>query len=120
MKATFDQMDPRTEQVAMTLGCSRSGAFWRVSLPMARHGMLAAAVLAWARAFGVYGPIQIVAGAVAGRTQTLPTAIFLEFSVGYIRLALALSLAMIVLAFAVLLALKTFSKASLFGAGAAE
>jgi len=120
MNATFDELDPRTEQVAMTLGCTRAGAFRRVTLPMARHGLVAAAVLSWARAVGVFGPVMIVAGAVENRTQVLPTSIFLEISVGDLELALAISVLMIIMAFVVLLALKTFSKSTLFGRGAGE
>jgi molybdate transport system permease protein len=120
MKATFDEISPRTEQVAMTLGCSRAGAFARVTLPLARHGIVAAAVLSWARAISVYGPVQIVAGAVSGRTLVLPSAIYLEISIGQLKLALAMSILMIVTAFAVLLLMKVFSKSSLFGAGGGE
>jgi molybdate transport system permease protein len=118
MKATFDEMDPRTEEVARTLGCSRGGAFFRVSLPLARHGIIAAAVLSWARAVGIYGPVMIVAGAVEGRTQVLPTTIFLEISVGNLELALAISLLMILMAFIVLIALRVFSGSNLFGGAA--
>jgi len=49
MLVTFDQISPRCEQVALTLGCNRSQAFWRVALPEARRGVLTAATLAWAR-----------------------------------------------------------------------
>ena len=118
MKATFDDMDPRSEQVARTLGCSRSGAFFRVSLPLARHGMMAAAVLSWARAVGIFGPVMIVAGAVEGETQVLPTTIYLEISVGNLKTALAISILMILMAFVVLIALRVFSKSNLFGGAA--
>jgi len=120
MNATFDELDPRTEQVAMTLGCTRAGAFRRVTLPMARHGLVAAAVLSWARAVGVFGPVMIVAGAVENRTQVLPTTIFLEISVGDLERALAISVIMILMALIVLLVLKAFSKTTLFGSGAGE
>ena len=50
MRVTFDQITPRSEQVAMTLGCTRAGAFWLIALPEARRGILTAATLAWARA----------------------------------------------------------------------
>ena len=119
MKATFDQLDPRTEKVAMTLGCTRGGAFRRITLPLARHGIVAAAVLSWARAVGIFGPVMIVAGAVEHKTQVLPTSIFLEISIGHLKLALAMSIIMIALAVVVLLALKMCSKSSLFGAGGA-
>ena len=120
MKATFDNLDPRTEQVAMTLGCTRAGAFRRVTLPLAKHGLIAAAVLSWARAVGVYGPVMIVAGAVEGKTHVLPTSIYVEISNGQLKSALAISVIMIVMAFVVLFLLKRFTKSSLFGAGGAE
>ena len=47
MRVTFDQISPRAEQVALTLGCGRSRAFWMVALPEARRGVLTAATLAW-------------------------------------------------------------------------
>src|SRR6266699_861757 len=52
MRVTFDQISPRSEQVAMTLGCSKSQAFWLVVLPQARRGVVTAATVAWARALG--------------------------------------------------------------------
>lgn len=102
MLATFDQLDPRREQVALTLGCSRGQAFWRVALPDARRGVLTAATLAWARALGEFGPILVFAGATRMRTEVLPTTVFLELSVGNIEAAVAVSLLMIGAALVVL------------------
>ena len=68
MRATFDQINPRAEQVALTLGCRRSQAFWLVVLPEARRGVLTAATLAWARALGEFGPILVFSGATRMRT----------------------------------------------------
>jgi molybdate transport system permease protein len=102
MQVTFDQIDPRSEQVALTLGCSRAQAFWRVTLPAARKGILAAATLAWARSLGEFGPVQVFAGAVPGRTVVLPTAVYFEQELGRLHAALAVSLVMVVLAAAVL------------------
>jgi molybdate transport system permease protein len=108
MRVTFDQLPPRTEQVARTLGCSRQQAFWRVVLPEARPGLLTAATLAWARALGEFGPILVFAGATRMRTEVLPTTVFLELSVGKIEAAIAVSLLMIVVAAAVLVLTRTF------------
>ncbi len=102
MLVTFDQISPRCEQVALTLGCNRSQAFWRVALPEARRGVLTAATLAWARALGEFGPVLIFSGATRLRTEVLPTTVFLELSVGNIEAAVAVSLIMIVAAVAVL------------------
>lgn len=108
MLATFDQISPRCEQVALTLGCNRSQAFWRVALPEARRGVLTAATLAWARALGEFGPILIFSGATRMRTEVLPTTVFLELSIGNIEAAVAVSLIMIVAALAVLTIARVF------------
>jgi molybdate transport system permease protein len=102
MLVTFDQISPRCEQVALTLGCNRSQAFWRVALPEARRGVLTAATLAWARALGEFGPILVFSGATRFKTEVLPTSVFLELSIGNIEAAVAVSLIMIAAALAVL------------------
>jgi len=102
MRATFDEITERREQVALTLGCSRSQAFWMVSLPEARSGLVVAATLAWARALGEFGPILIFAGATRMKTEVMPTTVFLEMSVGNIEGAVAVSLLMILSAVLVL------------------
>jgi len=108
IKATFDQIDPRLESVARTLGATRSQAFFRVTLPMARSGVLAAAVVTWARAIGEFGPILIFGGTMRGHTEVLPTSIWLELQVGDIQAALAVTLLMILLAMTTLLLFKRF------------
>jgi molybdate transport system permease protein len=108
MRVTFEQISPRTEQVAMTLGCTRAQAFWRVVLPEAWRGILTAATLSWARSLGEFGPILIFSGATRLRTEVLPTTVFLELSVGKIEAAIAVSLLMIAAAVIVLMLTRTF------------
>lgn len=103
MRATFDQLDPRLEQVALTLGCSRYEAFFRVVLPQATGGLLTAATLAWARALGEFGPLLIFAGATRGKTEVLSTTVYLEFSIGNLSGAVVVSLLMVAAAVIVLL-----------------
>ncbi len=117
IKAAFDELDPRSEQVALTLGCTRWQAFRMVMLPSARPGITAGAVLAWARAIGIFGPVMIVAGAVRGRTEVLPTSVYLEISVGRIEAALAISLLMVMVSLVVLSVFRATTSASLFGGG---
>jgi molybdate transport system permease protein len=118
IKTTFDEIGTRTENVAMTLGCTRAGAFRHITLPLARHGILAGTVLSWVRAFGVFGAVTMVAGAVRGRTEVLPTAIYLEVSIGRIEVALAISIVMMITAALVLIGLRAVSGRALFGAAA--
>lgn len=108
MLVTFDQINPRCEQVALTLGCGRSQAFWLVAFPEARRGVLTAATLAWARALGEFGPILIFSGATRMRTEVLPTTVFLELSIGNIEAALAVSLLMVAAAMIVLVIARVF------------
>lgn len=108
MRITFDQISPRTEQVALTLGCTRGQAFWLVVLPQARRGLLTAATLAWARSLGEFGPILIFSGATRMRTEVLPTTVFLEMSTGNIEAAVAVSLIMVVAAVIVLILARLF------------
>ncbi len=102
MRVTFDQISPRAERVAWTLGCSRWRAFWMVMLPEARRGILTAATLAWARGLGEFGPILVFSGATRMKTEVLPTSIFLELSTGHVEAAAAVSLMMVAAALVIL------------------
>jgi len=108
MRVTFDGLSVRHEQVALTLGCSRAQAFWKVVLPSARRGMVTAATLAWARALGEFGPILVFSGATRMRTEVLPTTVFLELSVGDLEAAVAVSLLMVLAAVIVLVVVRVY------------
>jgi len=101
-KAAFDGVDRRLEQLALTLGCTPTQAFRRVSLPLSAGGIVAGGIMAWARAVGVFGPLMVFAGSVRMKTEVMPTAIYLELSVGHIEAALAVALVMVALATCVL------------------
>ena len=115
MRVSFEQINPRNEQVALTLGCTRAQAFWRVVLPEARRGLLAAGTLAWARSLGEFGPILIFSGATRMKTEVLSTTVFLELSVGNIESAVAVSLLMIGLALLVLVLVRVLATDIVFG-----
>jgi len=102
-KSAFDEVDRELEAVAMVLGCSRWRAFRGVTLPLARNGLLAGGVMAWARAIGVFGPIMAFVGT-GPRVQVMPTCIWLELSVGNIEVSLTLALVMLALSGAALMA----------------
>lgn len=106
MRITFDQISPREEQVALTLGCTRSQAFWKVVFPEARRGLLTAATLAWARSLGEFGPVLVFAGATPMSTEVLPTTVQLRLDGGELSAALAVSLLMVFAAMTVLLILR--------------
>lgn len=108
MKVTFEQISPRCENVALTLGCSRVQAFSRVVLPEASRGMMTALTLAWARSLGEFGPLLVFAGATRNKTEVLSTSVFLELSIGNIEGAVAVSLLMVFAAVVVLIATRAF------------
>jgi|GEM_PF-405794 molybdate transport system permease protein len=114
MRVTFDQIPQRFEQVALTLGCNRRQAFWRVIMPQARGGLLAAGTLAWARALGEFGPILVFAGATRQKTEVLPTSAFLELQAGRTEGMLAVSLIMIGAAVVVFIIARTLGMKRIF------
>ncbi|HEU4394988.1 MAG TPA: molybdate ABC transporter permease subunit [Planctomycetota bacterium] len=75
-RLAFEQVDPRLESVARTLGATKARAFFAISLPLARGGVVAAAVLAFARCLGEFGATMVFAGNVPGETQTLPLLVY--------------------------------------------
>jgi molybdate transport system permease protein len=113
MRATFDQIDARREQVALTLGCSRAQAFGYIVLPEAWRGILTAGTLAWARSLGEFGPLLIFAGATRNKTEVLSTTVFLELSVGDLEAAVAVSLIMVGAAVLVLVMARMWGTRSL-------
>ncbi len=96
-KASFDSVDRRLEHVALSLGCTQGQAFWRVSLPLAKNGLVAGSVMAWARAIGVFGPLMVFVGT-SPRVQVMPTMMWLELSVGNIEVSLAIALVALLMA----------------------
>jgi len=96
VKAAFDTSVQDLHQVACTLGCSQWQAFWKVSLPLARPGVLAGCILVWARGIGVFGPLMVFVGT-GSRVQVMPTMMWLELSVGNIEVSLAIALIMLAL-----------------------
>jgi molybdate transport system permease protein len=103
LKSTFDGIDTRYEQVSRTLGCSKPEAFFRVILPLAKNGLIAASILTWARAVGEFGATVTLVGATAMKTETLPISIFLNLSSANIEQAVALILILVVISLIALL-----------------
>ena len=101
-RTAFEELDPRLAGIARTLGCGPTGAFFRVTLPLAWRGVVAGTVLAFARALGEFGATVMVAGNIPGKTRTLALAIFHDNQIGRDDRALVLAAATVVLAFAAL------------------
>ncbi len=106
LKSTFDSIDPRYEQVGRTLGCSKSEAFLRVTLPLAKDGLIASGILTWARAIGEFGATITLAGATVMKTETLPIAIFLSLASADIEKAIAVIFVLIIIAVVALIVMR--------------
>ncbi|ACC82046.1 molybdate ABC transporter permease subunit [Nostoc punctiforme] len=78
----FEQIDGNLLRVARTLGATETTIFWRISLPLALPGIVAATMLAFARALGEFGATLMLAGNIPGQTQTIPMAIYFAVEAG--------------------------------------
>jgi len=105
VEAALRNMDMRYEDAAASLGASRWTVLRRVTLPMIGPSLLSGLVLTWARAFGEFGATITFAGNLAGRTQTLPLAVFVAMESDR-DAAVAISLVMVMVSLAVLVALR--------------
>ena len=98
-RVAFEGVPPRLESMAASLGASRWQVARRVTLPLARSGLIAALLVGFSRALGEFGATVIVAGNIPGQTQTLATGIYDALQVGRDGRALQLSALSVVLGF---------------------
>jgi molybdate transport system permease protein len=75
-RAAIESVNPQYEIASYTLGKSQLATFFRITLPLARRGILAGIVLSFTRALGEFGATFMLAGNIPGRTQTMPLAIY--------------------------------------------
>lgn len=98
----FAEIDPRHERLARSLGLGALAAFFRVSLPLARRGVVYGSLLAFTRSLGEFGATAVVAGIIPGRTETLALGIWSRVQLGDDAGALLLCAASFALALAAL------------------
>ena len=103
--AAFEAIDPALVDAARTLGAGPARTFFRVALPLAGGGLAAGEALALARGLGEFGATIMFAGSLQGVTQTLPLAIYGEFTVNF-DIPIAISGVLVIISLALLIALK--------------
>ena len=103
-RAAFETVDRSYEKAARNLGASDWRVFWRVTLPLSRRAVIAATVLAFARALGDFGATLMIAGDIPGRTQTAAIAIYDAVEGGDTIVARVLVLVLSVMAMAIVYA----------------
>ncbi|MCX6070138.1 MAG: ABC transporter permease subunit [Chloroflexi bacterium] len=108
----FDAIDPQLEEAATTEGASQWQLFRHVMLPLAGRSVLSGLVLCWTRALGEFGATILFAGNMAGRTQTMPLAIYLGFERD-VGVALALSVLLLLVSTLLLLAIRSLERNAL-------
>jgi molybdate transport system permease protein len=103
-RAAFEEINPKLEIVARTLGMGPWRVFLKVSLPLAWRGILAGCVLAFARSLGEFGATLMVAGSLPGKTQTLSLAVYDAVQAGNETLAAVLVVVVSIVSACVMLA----------------
>jgi len=109
IKAAMDEIPQRYEEVARTLGASPSRAFFTITLPLSKKGIIAASILTWAKALGEFGATITVAGSMAMKTETIPIAIFMRLASADIEGTVVLALILISIGLSVLYGVRFFS-----------
>jgi molybdate transport system permease protein len=99
-RTAFEEVDVKFEQLARTLGAGEWRVFFTITLPLAKRGVLAGTLLAFARALGEFGATIMVAGNIPGQTTTLPVAIYQAVQTGEDTHAWTLAAVSAVIAFA--------------------
>lgn len=111
MRAAFDAVDEELLSAARSLGAGEGRVFFRVMLPLAKRGLLAATALAFARALGDFGITIMIAGNIPGRTQTASVAIYDAVQAGRDNEALLFAVIVSVIAALLLYSINHFGRA---------
>ncbi len=103
IKSTFDYINPRLEFVSRSLGYSMFETFLKVSLPLAKSGLLAATIIAFARSIGTFGTVLILAGGSYMQTEVLPITLYLNISYGNMPMAITSGIILVFVSFIAIL-----------------
>ena len=114
-RAAFETVDRSYEKAARNLGASAWRVFWRVTLPLSRRAVIAASVLAFARALGDFGATLMIAGDIPGRTQTASIAIYDAVESGDTLVARVLVLVLSAVAIAIVYAANRLQQRQVIG-----
>ncbi|UNK16238.1 molybdate ABC transporter permease subunit [Paenibacillus sp. N3/727] len=109
MKVGFASVDRNLEDAARSTGANEWGVFRYITLPLTFRSLITAYILGFARGLGEFGATLMIAGNIPGKTQTIPTAIYVAVDSGNTPLAWAWTAAIIVISFLLLLASRKIS-----------
>ena len=108
-RGAFEQVDPNILDAARTLGMSEWNIFWKLKMQLALPGIASGGVLAFARGLGEFGATAMIAGNIAGKTRTLPLAIYSEVAGGRMEQAYGYVAIIVVFSFLVVLLMNYFT-----------
>ena len=111
-RGAFESFDTTLRDSARTLGLSDTYIFWRIQMPCCKQGILAGAVLAFARALGEYGATSMIAGYTPGRTATISTTVYQLWRTDNDALAMRWVLVNVAISFVVLMAVNLLERKS--------
>lgn len=114
-RASIESVNPNYEIAAYTLGKNRLETFFRITLPLARRGILAGLVLSFARALGEFGATLMIAGNIPGRTQTMPLAIYEAVAAGDDRQAQILAIILTTVSILAVYLTNKISRSQIYG-----
>jgi molybdate transport system permease protein len=100
IKAAFDAVNPRLELVSRSLGASLPATLARVTLPLAKRGIVASAIVIWARAAAEWEALMLFVGGTEGRTDIMPFAVYLDWNGAMMGWVVSLSLVCVLMAVA--------------------
>ncbi len=109
-KTGFLSVDKDIEDAAKVDGASNFRIFMKITMPLASVSLVTGAVLSFARALGEFGATLMIAGNIPGRTQTLPTAIYVALQSGNMSLAWLWVITIVAISFVMLLFVRTKAK----------
>ncbi|MFA9465361.1 MAG: molybdate ABC transporter permease subunit [Velocimicrobium sp.] len=108
-RAAFEQVDENILAAARTLGISEWNVFWKIQLPNALPGVVSGGILAFSRGLGEFGATAMIAGNMAGKTRTLPLAVYSAVAAGDMKTAYQYVWIIVSISFAVVVVMNYFS-----------
>jgi molybdate transport system permease protein len=109
-RVAFEEVNPRLEQIARTLGARRWRVFFTITMPLASRGIIAGLLLAFARSLGEFGATILVAGNIPGRTSTISLSIYNLVQQGRDDQAFRLLFVSVLIAFAAVWIAEVFAR----------
>ncbi len=108
-RGAFEQVDENILNAGRTLGMSEWKIFWKLKMPLALLGVASGGVLSFARGLGEFGATAMIAGNIAGKTRTLPLAIYSEVAAGKMEQAYGYVAIIVIFSFVVVLLMNYFT-----------